>query len=91
MPPVALSALALALLLSRSVKALAWTVLVVLGLLLAENIAAIVAHEIGWATRQGVQGSDAVLDGLAASAKRLPYWLALAVPVAIAAASLRLR
>lgn len=91
-PPVALAALALALFLARAtVRPIAWAVLVMLSILLVENIAAIVGHEIGWAVREGAQGSEAVLSGLAGSVARWPYWLALAFPVGLAAASLRLR
>ncbi|MGQ0656047.1 MAG: hypothetical protein ACT4P4_27965 [Betaproteobacteria bacterium] len=89
-PPVALAALGLALLLSTNVKVLAWRVLVVLCLLLLENVGAIVAHEIGWAVRQGAQSRDAVLSGLAGSLSRLPYWLALAFPVVLAVLSVRI-
>jgi hypothetical protein len=92
LPPVALATLGLALLLGKTaLRPISWTVLALLALVLAENIAAIVMHEIGWAQRQGAAGTGALLGGLAASVSRLPYWLALAVPVAIAGASLRLR
>jgi hypothetical protein len=92
LPPVALASLGLALLLGkRTVKPIGWIVLGLLTALLVENVAAIVAHEIGWVARQGAQGGEAVLGGLAGSVSRLPYWLALAVPIAIAGASLRLR
>jgi hypothetical protein len=92
LPPVAVATLALALLLgAKRVRVLAWMVLALLATVLLENIAAIVGHEIGWAMRQGAQGTQAVVSGLAGSVSRLPYWLALALPLALAAASLRLR
>lgn len=91
-PPVALATLASALLLGKAaVRPIAWVVLLLLSVLLSENVVAIVSHEIGWAAREGARGSEAVLSGLAGSASRLPYWLALAAPVGLAAASLRLR
>lgn len=90
-PPVALATLAVTLLIGRSqVKPVAELVLLVLGAVLLENIAAIVGNEIGWAVRQGAVGTDAALDGLLASTTRAPYWLALAVPLALAGASLRI-
>jgi hypothetical protein len=90
-PPIALASLAFSLLAStRTVRPLAWLVMILAALVLGENIVAIVGHEIGWASRQGAGGAGAVLEGFDASATRLPYWLALALPAAHAAACLKM-
>ena len=90
-PPAALASLGLALVAGRqAIRFLAWVALAALVLCLIENVAVIVWHEIGWATRQGASGADAVLSGLGASVSRAPYWIALAFPAGLAAACLKI-
>jgi hypothetical protein len=92
LPPVALASLALALFMRESTsRFVACIALAVLAAWLAENIFSIVRHEIGWAERQGADGASAVAAGLRQSLSRAPYWLAAALPLALAGWMARLR
>jgi hypothetical protein len=90
--PAALASMGLAFFMkARSARSVAWGSAAILAAWLAENVFSIVRHEIGWAMRQGVEGGDAILAGVVQSASRAPYWLAAALPVALAIVVLRLR
>ena len=80
--PVALAVVALGLLLNTpAARRTAWAALAVLGLWLAENVGAIFWHLVRWEQRQGASFRDAIVDALAESVTRVPYWLAALLPL----------
>jgi hypothetical protein len=83
--PAALAVLALGVLRNtRPARATAWAALGVLGLWLAENVAAILWHLVGWQQRQGAVLGDAIVGALGESVPRVPYWLAALFPLCVA-------
>ena len=87
--PAALAVLALGLLLdTRAARATAWAALGVLALWLAENVATIFWHLVGWERRQGAALGDAIVGALGESVPRVPYWLAALVPLCVASVHL---
>ncbi len=87
--PAVLASLALALLLSaRAARVTAWLVVAVLGLWLIENVASILWYLAGWEMRQGATPAAAFLGALEQSRSRVPYWLAVLLPIVLAAAYL---
>ena len=87
--PATLAVLALGVLRNtRPARATAWGALVVLGLWLAENVAAILWHLVGWEQRQGATLGDAIVGALGQSMQRAPYWLAAFFPLCLAGAYL---
>lgn len=83
--PVALAVAALGVLLNtRTARTTAWLALGVLALWLAENVATIFWHLVGWEQRQGAPLGDAIVGALGESVPRIPYWLAALVPACVA-------
>ena len=85
--PAALAVLALGVLRNtRPARLTAWAALGALALWLAENIAAILWHLVGWEQRQGAALGDAIVGALGESVPRVPYWLAALFPLCVAGA-----
>ena len=82
--PAALAVLALGMLLdTHPARRTAWVALAVLGLWLAENVAAIFWHLVGWERRQGATLGEAIVGALGESVPRVPYWLAALLPLCV--------
>ena len=87
--PAVVAMLGLALLLSvRAIRVTAWIVVAVLGVWLTENVASIFWRIVQWERWQGSELLDAVISAFEQSGPRAPYWLAVALPLAIAVACL---
>jgi hypothetical protein len=88
-PTAAFAPFALALLVSRrAARSTAWLACAVLAAWLVQNIAIVFLRIVDWERWQGAQVGDAILSALGQSLPRLPYWLAVLLPLAVAAAYL---
>lgn len=89
LPTAAFAPFALGLIASpRAARATAWLAVVVLAAWLVENIAAVLLRIVDWERWQGASLGGALLAALEQSLPRAPYWLAVLLPLAVAAAYL---
>jgi hypothetical protein len=87
--PIALVALALGVLLGgRAARTTAWLALAILALWLVENVTSIFLRLVDWERRMGAELGDALAGAVEQSLARSPYWLAVLLPLCVAAAYL---
>ena len=88
-PPVAFASLALGLIVShRAARATALLAFCVLLVWLVENIGSVFWRIVDWERRQGASLGDAFVGALEQSVPRAPYWLAVVLPLGVAASYL---
>lgn len=85
-PTVAFTSLALGLIVSqRAARGTALLAFCVLAVWLVENIGSVFWRIVDWERRQGASVGDAFVGALEQSVPRTPYWLAVALPLCVAA------
>ena len=88
-PPAAFAPFALGLIVSRrAARATAWLACVVLAAWLVENVVTVYLRIVDWERWQGAALGAALLSALEQSVPRSPYWLAVLLPLGVAAAYL---
>jgi hypothetical protein len=88
-PTAAFAPFALSLLVSRrAARTTAWLACAVLVAWLLQNIAIVFLRIVDWERWQGAELGDALLAALEQSVPRAPYWLAVLLPLGVAAAYL---